>query len=674
MPPSKSGIADYSAALVAGMAERADVTVFDSADLRFDPSAFDVALYHLGNNPHHDFVYETALRHPGVVVMHEANLHHLIAHLTIKRGDWDAYMAECELNGGASALDFARRVRTLEIGPDYEGVAMTRRLLDASRGVIVHSHFVARETRAQGFTGPIAVIPHGAWIPQTERLATRHLLGLDETTPLIGAFGYLKPYKRIAESLRALRRLVKLDPRVRMILVGEPHPDFPVEQLIRTLGLQDHVRILGFVPIEKFVDYMGACDIVLNLRFPTVGETSGSLTRALGLGKAVIVSDIGSFAELPDAVCLKVPAGPGEEDLIFEYLNTLVSRQDLARAMGERAKEWVARECNWGVVAEQYVAFLERVRRGAGRGDHGEPVPAVVATVPQPESQPESELEPQTQVQREPEAVTAEPAVRKAIDSEVITTWVTPESRTYANIHKSRFVHTLELTPPGDGSKAILEMGAYMQITPALKFTLGYGTVRGCYYGPPGRIDHKELVSEAGEIFECDVDHFDAEKHVYPYADEAFDTVLCCELIEHLFEDPMFMMSEINRILKPGGHLVLTTPNAGSLRAVSAILLGYHPAFFPAYIRPRKEDEEAEARHNREYVPMEIQHLLTDAGFDLVSLETGEFLEAPHPEFGWVTHLLERYNLSHNLRGDGIYAVGRKAGPVKNRWPGWLYA
>jgi hypothetical protein len=82
MPPSKSGIADYSAALVAGMAERADVTVFDSADLRFDPSAFDVALYHLGNNPHHDFVYETALRHPGVVVMHEANLHHLIAHLT----------------------------------------------------------------------------------------------------------------------------------------------------------------------------------------------------------------------------------------------------------------------------------------------------------------------------------------------------------------------------------------------------------------------------------------------------------------------------------------------------------------------------------------------------------------------------------------------------------------
>ena len=98
-------------------------------------------------------------------------------------------------------------------GPDYDGVAMTRRLLEASRGLIVHSHFVANLMRRQGFAGPIATIPHGAWIPETDRNATRHSLGLDESTPLIGAFGYLKPYKRIAESLRALRRLVKLDPR-----------------------------------------------------------------------------------------------------------------------------------------------------------------------------------------------------------------------------------------------------------------------------------------------------------------------------------------------------------------------------------------------------------------------------------------------------------------------------
>jgi hypothetical protein len=132
MPPSKSGIADYSEALVQELSKRAEVEVFCSAEKRLDPARFDACLYHVGNNPHHDFVYETALRHPGFVVMHEANLHHLIAHLTIRRDNWDAYVAECEYDGGPVALEFAHRVRRLETGPDYEGVPMTRRLLNAS--------------------------------------------------------------------------------------------------------------------------------------------------------------------------------------------------------------------------------------------------------------------------------------------------------------------------------------------------------------------------------------------------------------------------------------------------------------------------------------------------------------------------------------------------------------
>jgi glycosyltransferase involved in cell wall biosynthesis/SAM-dependent methyltransferase len=653
MPPSKSGIADYSEALAAEMAQRVSLTVFDqSSNGSFDPCAYDVALYHVGNNPWHGFVYEQALHHPGIVVMHEANLHHLIADLTIRRGNWDAYLAECELNGGAAALERAKRARDLVDGPDYEGVAMTRRLLGVSRGLIVHSRFVASQIRGQGFERPIATIPHGAWIPQTDRNATRLRLGVDESSPLIGTFGYLKPYKRIAESLRALRRLVKLDPRVRMILVGEPHPEFGVEQLIRTLGLQAHVRVLGFTPIEKFVDYIGACDIVLNLRYPTVGETSGSLQRSLGLGKAVIVSDVGAFSELPDDVCLKVPTEPAraqeEEDFIFEYLNVLVSRPDLAQAMGARARDWAERECSWAAVADRYVAFLSQFRGHQTGG----PPPAEAPAEPEPE----------------PVKFVEE------IVPEEIDTWVAEDAKEYAAHHKTRFVHTLEMTPAGDESKSILEMGAYMQITAALKFHLHYGTVRGCYYGKLGDIDHKSIVAENGESFACDIDHFDAENDVFPYADASFDTVLCGELIEHLATDPMHMMSEINRILKPGGHLLLTTPNLGSLRAISAILQGYHPSFFPAYIRPRKEGEEAEARHNREYVPLEIQNLLIDSGFEVVRLETGEFLDEPHPEFAWINHMLGRYRLHQINRGDGIYALGRKTGPVKRRWPEWLYS
>jgi SAM-dependent methyltransferase len=166
---------------------------------------------------------------------------------------------------------------------------------------------------------------------------------------------------------------------------------------------------------------------------------------------------------------------------------------------------------------------------------------------------------------------------------------------------------------------------------------------------------------------------FDAEKDRFPYEDEYFNTVLCCELLEHLPADPMFMMSEINRILKPGGHLVITTPNIVSLRAISAAMQGYHPGFFPAYIRPPEPGAEVEARHAREYAPREIVYLMRDAGFETVEISTGEFRDEPHPEHEWVLHMLGQYKQDTNLRGDGIYAVGVKRGAVRDRYPGWLY-
>ncbi len=376
--------------------------------------------------------------------------------------------------------------------------------------------------------------------------------------------------------------------------------------------------------------------------------------RAMGLARPVLVSDIGSFCELPDEVCLKAPVGAGEEDLLFEYLNLLVSQPALARQMGKRAREWVERECSWPLAARRYAEFLAEVaegrapRRSVPEARPAEVVPDVTEPRPQ-ESSPEIKLD--------------------------ILGWATESdgSAQYARDHVDRLAKTLELTPPGGPDDCILEMGAYMQITPVLKTKLGYGCVRGCYYGPAGTTEHKRVRAEDGEEFECDIDLFDAEADPFPYPDAQFATVLCCELIEHLKADPMHMMAEINRVLKPGGHLLLTTPNIISTRAVSAVLLGYHPGFFPAYIRPGAGGN-TDARHSREYAPMEIMFLLRDSGFETETLTTGPFLELPKPELAWVNRMFERYRLNTELRGDGIYALGRKTGPVRDRYPAWLYS
>jgi glycosyltransferase involved in cell wall biosynthesis/SAM-dependent methyltransferase len=642
LPPAKSGIADYSAAVLEHLNRSIHVDTFADKPASFDAAGYDICVYQLGNNPYHDFVYEAALKFPGVVVMHEANLHHLVADLTINRNDWDGYVREVGRNQGPEAEEYAERyVRTRQRAPDYS-LPMMRTVLAGSRGAIVHSDTVGAELRAQGFEGPLARIPHGAWTTPVDRMSYRARLGLEERTPLVGVFGFLKPYKRIAESLRAFRRLVRALPDARMILVGEAHPELPIQSLITSMGLTEHVRHLDFVPMEDFNGYLGACDIVLNLRYPTVGESSGTLQRALGMGKAVIVSDVGSFRELPDDICLKAPVDATEEEHLFEYLNLLVTRPSVRCALGDRARAWAEQECSWDSIARRYTEFLEAVvdRR---------------------------------ELQARASAATA--SMSAPVPGEYIASWAPPQngSRAYVETHRTRLERTLALTPTGGPDDRVLEMGAYLQITPALKTRLGYGEVRGCYYGLRGETDHRSVTSESGEDFRCDIDLFDAEKDRFPYDDGYFSTVLCCELIEHLPSDPMHMMCEINRILKPGGTLVLTTPNIASARAVSAILQGFHPMLFPAYIRPNPSGE-TEARHNREYSPREIKDLLENSGFEVATLETGPFRDQPKPEFAWVDHLLDRYILPKDNRGEGIYAVGRKRRGVRDRYPAWLYA
>ena len=652
LPPAKSGIADYSAAVLEHLHQYAEVEVFTEKPRVFDSSKYDLSIYQLGNNPFHTFAYEMAMEHPGAVVMHEANLHHLVADLTIRRGDWDGYLKEVEIDGGAEALEYAKRyVRTLERGPDYD-LPMLRSLLLRSRAAIVHSDAVGTVLRAHGFTGPIGKIPHGAWIEQTDRMTYRAKLGLDERSPLIGIFGFLKPYKRIAESLRAFRRLIRLIPDARMILVGEAHAELPLRSMLPALGLSAHVRHIDFAPIQDFNGYLGASDIVLNLRFPTVGESSGTLLRALGMGKAVVVSDVGSFREYPDEICLKAPVDASEEEHLFEYMNVLSSRPELARQLGERARAWVERECSWDSVASRYAGFLESVVEGR----EWQPDPTGRGRPALPRS-------------------AGPPGPASAVTKEYIESWAPPEegAQAYVQSHLTRFEKTLAITPPGSTDDRILEMGAYLHLTPALKTKLGYGEVRGCYLGPAGQVSKKRVTSESGEVFDCEIDLFDAEKDCFPYPAGHFSTVLCCELLEHLPADPMHMMSEIHRVLKQGGHLVLTTPNIASLRALSGILQGFHPMLFPAYLRPR-ESGEVEARHAREYTPREAERLLQDAGFDVTLLETGPFLEQPKPEHAWVEHLLDRYMLTKEHRGDGIYIVGRKAAPVRERYPAWLYS
>jgi SAM-dependent methyltransferase len=246
-------------------------------------------------------------------------------------------------------------------------------------------------------------------------------------------------------------------------------------------------------------------------------------------------------------------------------------------------------------------------------------------------------------------------------------------ARQYLENHVPRIARSLTLVPPPRRSGRVLEMGAYMQMTPALQCVLGYKEVRGAYFGPLGKTSEKSLTIGGREVFRCSVDLFDAEKDVYPYPDGHFETVLACEIFEHMLHDPMHMLLEMHRVLEPDGTLLLTTPNVASFLAVARVLeQSGNPQLYSKFPDPHGEFAESEIPHVREYTPAELREAVESAGFEVENLFTDTI-----PGYGtdlWVKDFLERNGYSTTLRGEQIYCLARKReGREIRRYPKFLY-
>lgn len=246
-------------------------------------------------------------------------------------------------------------------------------------------------------------------------------------------------------------------------------------------------------------------------------------------------------------------------------------------------------------------------------------------------------------------------------------------ARRYVEIHLERFVRTLTMVPPPSKTGRVLELGAYMQMTPVLGCVLGYKEVRGGYYGTLGKTDDKTVSAGGREIFRCQVDQFDAEKDRYPYPDEHFDTVLACEIFEHFLHDPMHMLLECRRVLIDGGALILTTPNVASYTAVARVLeMSENPQLYSKYPDPRGEFADTEVGHMREYMPLELEQAVRAAGFEVVYLFTR--IAPGYRAHLWVSKVLVRNNATTILRGEQMFLLARKKSELPiQRYPGFLY-
>ena len=358
LSPSRSGIADYSALLLPALRERVDVAVAEPG--KRAPDA-DVALYQIGNDPdEHGWIVDALRERPGVVVLHEYVLHHLIAGITIGRGNGRGYLEAMERELGVAGrllgLGVLDNLLPLLWETQPERFPLAGTVLDQATGLVVHSAYVERKARQAGYTGRVWRVPHPVWpTPQVE--PATDVSG----DPLIGCFGFLNMNKRIPQLLEAFALLRRDRPAARLLLVGSAGERFDVQRRLERLGLVDGVDRLDYVPEDRLWSLMAACDVLVNLRHPTMGETSGSVIRALSLGRPLVVSDVGWFSELPDGVALKVPVDEYEVATLRAALSVAA---DHGAALGAAAKAYVEHEHALALTADGYAAALEAAAGG----------------------------------------------------------------------------------------------------------------------------------------------------------------------------------------------------------------------------------------------------------------------------------------------------------------------
>jgi SAM-dependent methyltransferase len=241
--------------------------------------------------------------------------------------------------------------------------------------------------------------------------------------------------------------------------------------------------------------------------------------------------------------------------------------------------------------------------------------------------------------------------------------------RAYATQHMRRFIGTLQrIPPPQSSTDRLLELGALLNLAPAIKKYCGYQEICGADFWESDEKTVYETATQkdGAETHTFELRNFNVERDTFPWPDNHFRVALCCEIIEHLQSDPMHMLWEINRTLEPGGLLLLTTPNIVSARSIEGLLVGCAPYLLAQYNRKTPIDQ-----HNREYAPYEVGVALAAAGFTIVKLETEDVWMRSNPA---IIELLKEVNLPTENRGDNIFALARKTSAPVERYPKELYA
>ena len=410
LPPQPTGIADYSAELIEGLASRCDLEVFvdggflppqevlerhrihhwSAYERRDQQAPFDAVVYQVGASPFHYYMAQAMQAHPGIVALHDlvwSNV--LYSELCHVAGDAEAFRTMlAELHGNRAVrelgeLDFGDQAAVWDFFGRYP---MLEPVIAHSRAQIVHFQDAAVELAA-AYPGthphvvPMGVADPRALDPGLDETVARGRLGLDTERFVAGIFGIVHPLKRIEACIEAFAQL-RAEGLDGLLLVAGAAYDLAyadhLAALARRLGAGGCVEFTGHLPRESFDTHLAACDVVVNLRAPVHKHMSAVLMRAVAAGRPVVVSDLEEWRFLPETFCRRIPTGDGEVPALREALVSLAGDPAARARMAAAARAFYEREGTVDRMAARYLEVVEQTCNGraGGAGRYNPPVPS----------------------------------------------------------------------------------------------------------------------------------------------------------------------------------------------------------------------------------------------------------------------------------------------------------
>jgi len=511
------------------------------------------------------------------------------------------------------------------------------RCVEAGARIFVHNKSEVQRLEAEGIMG-VSYLPCGVIETQQNESALQRITSGKVGRPLIGTFGFLRPHKGLLELIEAFGLLREIHPESALLAMTALYPSedsvsylAACQSLLVEKGLDRDPRVkldTEFHETGHVLEMLQDCDLIVLPYHSSDEGASASASFALACRRPVITTRSKVFRDTVGyTYCID---GPEPLSIAMAICNVLAN-PDLYEELQSLAVKY-ANERSWQRVAAIYERMIKgtalpEVSATTGEShadvtseDHGELVGPEPTEVPiandvivnladqilavSPLGVESLRLDfPPTIARNLNEAATFVERVRSIVHSVGTKT-------DYVDSSSERYKHYIAAVLSLPKSSRILEVGAAPGHVSIAMYLAGYKSI-----GLNLNESWRKTYPGSEWLEKLDIREHDIEKEPLPFDAETFDSVLFTEVLEHVaIVNPLSIMKEICRVLKPGGMLIFSTPNVCNISNVWALITGVN-IFWPPELFYGSLD-----RHNREHTPKEVHVLLSQSGFSSIDL------------------------------------------------------